>query len=166
MDLNLIAVCNAGKLSPRRYRTGMKRMRFWLPALVVTCIVTAVMGAEEREQTKTPAFDSELVKRLGADERGMKMYVLCILKTGPKDAAIKGKERRHEEHATGKHARPSSDDDGSGPAHQLHPGVEGLLRQKTRRRQEHNQAVRAFGRHLIRVMWSMIKNQRDYIQKD
>ena len=39
------------------------------------------------------AFDPELAKRLGADERGMKMYVLCILKTGPKDAAIKGEER-------------------------------------------------------------------------
>jgi len=40
-----------------------------------------------------PAFDPELAKRLGADERGMKMYVLCILKTGPKDAEIKGEER-------------------------------------------------------------------------
>lgn len=27
----------------------------------------------------------------------------------------------------------------------------------------HNQAVRALGRHLIRVIWSMIKHQRDYI---
>jgi uncharacterized protein YciI len=40
-----------------------------------------------------PAYDAELAKRLGADERGMKMYVMCILKTGPKDAEIKGKER-------------------------------------------------------------------------
>src|SRR5439155_14135198 len=31
-------------------------------------------------------------KKLGADDRGMKMYVLCILKTGPKDAEIKGKD--------------------------------------------------------------------------
>ena len=38
-------------------------------------------------------YDAELAKKLGADERGMKMYVLCILKTGPKDAEIKGKER-------------------------------------------------------------------------
>ena len=30
----------------------------------------------------------------------------------------------------------------------------------------HNQAVRAFARHLIRVIWSMIKNDRDYVQKD
>ncbi|HEY6139975.1 MAG TPA: YciI family protein [Thermoanaerobaculia bacterium] len=40
-----------------------------------------------------PAFDPELAKKLGADERGMKMYVLCILKTGPKDAEIKGEQR-------------------------------------------------------------------------
>jgi transposase len=30
----------------------------------------------------------------------------------------------------------------------------------------HNQAVRALGRHLIRVIWSMITHQRDYFQKD
>jgi len=29
----------------------------------------------------------------------------------------------------------------------------------------HNQAVRALGRHLIRVIWSMLKHRRDYIQK-
>ena len=40
------------------------------------------------------AFDADLAKRLGADERGMRMYVLCILKTGPKDAEVQGKERQ------------------------------------------------------------------------
>lgn len=29
----------------------------------------------------------------------------------------------------------------------------------------HNQAVRALGRHLIRVIWSMLKNDRDYVPK-
>jgi len=29
----------------------------------------------------------------------------------------------------------------------------------------HNQAVRALGRHLIRVIWSMLKQRRDYLQK-
>jgi uncharacterized protein YciI len=38
-------------------------------------------------------FDAGLAKRLGADENGMRNYVLCILKTGPKDAEIKGDER-------------------------------------------------------------------------
>jgi len=30
----------------------------------------------------------------------------------------------------------------------------------------HNQAVRALGRHLIRVIWSMITHQRDYVPKN
>ena len=50
--------------------------------------IAAFVSAEER------AFDPELAKKLGADERGMKMYVLCILKTGPKDAEIQGEERK------------------------------------------------------------------------
>jgi uncharacterized protein len=70
----------------------MKRMRFWLPALVLILFVTASLGAEE--PAKKPAFDPELAKKLGADERGMRAYVLCILKTGPRDADIKGKERQ------------------------------------------------------------------------
>jgi uncharacterized protein YciI len=67
--------------------------RHWLPALALTCLVATLLGAGEPERTKTPAFDAELAKKLGADERGMRMYVLCILKTGPRDAAIAGKER-------------------------------------------------------------------------
>ena len=70
----------------------MKRMRFRLPALVFTCLVAAFLQAEE--PAKTSAFDADLAKKLGADERGMRMYVLCILKTGPRDAEIKGKERQ------------------------------------------------------------------------
>ena len=38
-------------------------------------------------------YDAELAKKLGADDMGMKQYVLVILKTGPNDAAVKGKER-------------------------------------------------------------------------
>ena len=40
------------------------------------------------------SFDPELAKKLGGDERGMKTYVLCILKTGPKDKEIQGDERK------------------------------------------------------------------------
>jgi len=62
----------------------MKRTRLFLFVLAIAVFVSA----EER------AFDPELAKKLGADERGMKMYVLCILKTGPKDAEIQGEERK------------------------------------------------------------------------
>ena len=64
----------------------MKPVSRFLLALI--CISTLALAAEER------TFDPELAKRLGADERGMKMYVLCILKTGPNDAEIKGEERK------------------------------------------------------------------------
>jgi uncharacterized protein YciI len=63
----------------------MKLMR-WLLLLALT-LGPLVLAEESR-------FDPDLAKRLGADERGMKMYVLCILKTGPKDAEIKGDARK------------------------------------------------------------------------
>ncbi|HKR64592.1 MAG TPA: YciI family protein [Thermoanaerobaculia bacterium] len=55
--------------------------------LFFTAFIAIVAVADDR------AYDAELAKKLGADERGMKSYVLCILKTGPKDAEIKGKPR-------------------------------------------------------------------------
>ena len=33
---------------------------------------------------------------------------------------------------------------------------------KRKESKKHNQAVRACGRHLVRVMWKMIVNNRDY----
>lgn len=59
-----------------------------LPALALFMAATAAAG------NANDAYDPELAKRLGADERGMRKYVLCILKTGPKDAEIKGDERK------------------------------------------------------------------------
>ena len=40
-----------------------------------------------------PAHDAELARRLGADERGMRRYVLVILKTGP-NRVPDGEERK------------------------------------------------------------------------
>jgi len=40
-------------------------------------------------QNANPEYDSTLAAQLGADERGMKMYVLVILKTGPNDVQDK-----------------------------------------------------------------------------
>jgi uncharacterized protein len=79
-------------LSPRAYSDLMKPTRlalrlFALAGLALVCVAPIVARAEER------GYDPELANRLGADERGMRMYVLCILKTGPKDAEIVGDER-------------------------------------------------------------------------
>lgn len=55
--------------------------------------VLAVSAQNHSPKTEKPAFDAELARKLGADKYGMKSYVLAILKTGPNDASIKGKER-------------------------------------------------------------------------
>jgi uncharacterized protein YciI len=64
-----------------------------LPVLFFLCLFSTVAMAEEPASGKTSSFDPELARKLGADERGMKTYVLCILKTGPNDARVLGKER-------------------------------------------------------------------------
>ena len=63
----------------------MKRALLFACALLLP--PSAVIAADT-------AYDAELAKKLGADERGMRTFVLCILKTGPKDAEIKGDERQ------------------------------------------------------------------------
>ena len=49
--------------------------------------------AQTTEKPANPGYDAELATKLGADQYGMRNYVLAILKTGPKDALIKGLER-------------------------------------------------------------------------
>ncbi|MEA2488819.1 MAG: uncharacterized protein QOH21_611 [Acidobacteriota bacterium] len=70
----------------------MKPMRSFLAAVLVASLSSVAMSDDTLRPPK-PTYDPELAAKLGADERGMKMYVLCILKTGPKDAEIKGKAR-------------------------------------------------------------------------
>lgn len=79
----------------------MKRYYAIVSVLILfSCISvsTAFAGTEsEKPETlagdKTSAYDADLAKKLGADEHGMKQYVLVIIKTGPNDATLKGKER-------------------------------------------------------------------------
>jgi uncharacterized protein YciI len=58
--------------------------------LGLAALVTAIAAVPARAQspvppaaTAAPAYDAELARRVGADERGMRNYVLVILKTGP-----------------------------------------------------------------------------------
>lgn len=66
----------------------MSPLRLSCTALVL--LLSAVSGAasegvaEAGTSPAVPAFDAELAKRHGADERGMRRYVLVVLKTGPK----------------------------------------------------------------------------------
>jgi uncharacterized protein YciI len=57
-------------------------LRICLLALAL-CIPPSAARAGGAPVT-SPAFDAELAKQTGADERGMRNYVLAILKTGPR----------------------------------------------------------------------------------
>lgn len=62
-------------------------------------LAVAALGAKQTIAEETaaapPNFDAELAQELGADELGMRNYVLVILRTGPNDEAVKGAEREN-----------------------------------------------------------------------
>lgn len=63
-------------------------------AILPACTAT---GSPPPEAAPLPvAYDAALAERLGADDLGMRSYVLAILKTGPQDAAITDKDQRAE----------------------------------------------------------------------
>jgi uncharacterized protein YciI len=75
-----------------------KRMPEWVNGSSSRQAVSKSLPSSAPLKTATPAatpsiYDAALAAKLGADERGMKMFVMCILKTGPNDSSIKGKER-------------------------------------------------------------------------
>ena len=61
-------------------------------ALIAITFCFNVYGQEKKEGNNK--FDADLAKKLGADQYGMKSYVLVNLKTGPADAEIKDEEER------------------------------------------------------------------------
>jgi uncharacterized protein YciI len=71
-------------------------MKLAIAALFAAGLVlgsVATVRAQERTPEHTaPAYDAGLAKRVGADEHGMRRYVLVILRTGPKRVPD-GKER-------------------------------------------------------------------------
>lgn len=65
--------------------------------LVMLCAALCALplSAVAQEATPTtPSYDAALATKLGADERGMRPFVLAILKTGPRDAEITNREQR------------------------------------------------------------------------
>jgi len=58
----------------------MKKINFTI--ILLFSILFA--GAQtKKEETKKPAYDSVLAKKLGGDDYGMKKYVIAFLKAGP-----------------------------------------------------------------------------------
>ena len=58
--------------------------------LIASLLASSVTNAAET--AATPSFDAALAEKLGADEHGMRHYVLVILKTGPTPVP-KGEQR-------------------------------------------------------------------------
>ena len=54
-----------------------------LPTVALSLCIGTAVAADPAAAPPTPAFDAALAQRTGADERGMRRYVLVILKTGP-----------------------------------------------------------------------------------
>ena len=71
----------------------MRTIKIVFAVTITTLLFTTAILAQKTTATKPPKFDAELAKKFGADEYGMKNYVFCILKTGPNDGKVKGKER-------------------------------------------------------------------------
>jgi uncharacterized protein len=69
----------------------MKNRIFAIFALMTVC--TAIGYGQASDKSAAVQYDAELAKKLGGNDQGMKSYVLCILKTGPRDGEIRGKER-------------------------------------------------------------------------
>jgi len=65
--------------------------RLFCIIFVLTC--TACSPASTQTQSQN-GYDADLAQELGADEYGMRSYVMVILKTGPEDKNIKDKEKR------------------------------------------------------------------------
>ena len=60
--------------------------------LTVGCLFAVASGQSDTKD-KPSKYDAELARKVGADDYGMRKYVLGFLKTGPKDAEVKGDAR-------------------------------------------------------------------------
>ena len=61
----------------------------------ILSLIIILLSVSINAQEKTSVYDEKLAKELGADERGMKMYVFCILKTGSNTTATKEERSKY-----------------------------------------------------------------------
>ena len=56
-------------------------LKFMVLFVTTFISVSTVFGQAAPPPTANPNYDASLAAKLGADERGMKMYVMCLLAT-------------------------------------------------------------------------------------
>ena len=73
-------------------------MKFPMSGLILSLLLLSLSSysqpAEKKDAVAPSKFDAELAKKVGADEYGMRKYVLALLKTGPKDSEVQGDARK------------------------------------------------------------------------
>ncbi|MEJ5995563.1 YciI family protein [Pedobacter sp. Du54] len=57
--------------------------------ILFTVLISLSLAVNAQDKKVNPNYDETLAKKLGADDNGMKMYVLVILKTGSNTTATK-----------------------------------------------------------------------------
>ena len=70
------------------------RITNWLLSIAASTLIFSTAASAQKAETPASKFDAALAKKVGADERGMRQYVLAILKTGPNDAKVTGDARK------------------------------------------------------------------------
>ena len=63
-------------------------------SVMCALLLASTPVAAQNSAAQAPAYDAGLAKSLGADERGMRSYVLVILKTGPKKIEDKAEREK------------------------------------------------------------------------
>ncbi len=73
----------------------MTKMKF-LSAVLLMVAVSPLLASDpiKVDHPSQKVYDQQLAEQLGADQYGMKSYVLVILKTGPADSKITDPEER------------------------------------------------------------------------
>lgn len=69
-------------------------MKAWIAALSLVLAACTTVAAPSTTAPAPTGYDAALAQRLGADERGMKMYVLVVLKTGPNTTATDEEKKK------------------------------------------------------------------------
>lgn len=65
-----------------------------IPLLLATIGALAACATAPTPAPPATGYDAALAERLGADARGMRMYVLVVLKTGPNTTAAEDEKKR------------------------------------------------------------------------
>jgi len=74
----------------------MQKLKYCIGIFSISWLLVVSVFTQTTEKQVPPTFDAAMAAKAGGDDYGMRSYVFCILKTGPKDAAITDKKQRDE----------------------------------------------------------------------